>query len=96
MHLFMSAGGWEMGGTAYTFRWQDGAFRLIGFDRDIVRRNTGDTREISINYLTGRKQLKTGNIGTDGQSSRTVRIARKPLLELGQIGDGLMFDPEEQ
>lgn len=55
MHLFLSAGGWRMGGSAYTFRWQDGHFRLIGFDRDDVMRNTGDTEEVSINYLSGTK-----------------------------------------
>ncbi|HVH48973.1 MAG TPA: hypothetical protein VM760_03730 [Sphingomicrobium sp.] len=96
MHLFMSAGGWEMGGSAYTFRWQDGAFRLIGFDRDSVRRNTGETEEVSINYLTGKKLLKSGNIGTGKQTGRTKGIARKPLIVLGDVGDGLMFDPDER
>ena len=95
MHLFMSAGGWEMGGSAYTFRWQDGGFKLIGFDRDSVQRNSGETKEISINYLTGRKVLKRGNIGTDKQEERTVRIANKPLIALGDVGDGLLFDPDE-
>ena len=96
MHLFMSAGGWQMGGSAYTFRWQDGGFKLIGFDRDSVMRNSGETEEISINYLTGRKQLKTGNIGSDKQRTRSVKFAKKPLLDLAQIGDGLMFDPDER
>ena len=95
MHLFMSAGGWEMGGSAYTFRWQDGAFKLIGFDRDSVRRNTGDTEEVSINYLTGHKEIKTGNIGSDKQQTKSIRLRRKPLLTLDQVGDGLMFDPDE-
>jgi hypothetical protein len=95
MHVFMSAGGWRMGGSAYAFRWQNGGFKLIGFDRDSVMRNTGDTEEVSINYLTGRKQLKTGNIGTSVAKERTVRMRRKPLLDLTQIGDGLMFDPDE-
>jgi len=95
MHVFMSAGGWWMGGSAYTFRWQDGAFKLIGFDRDGVMRNSGETEEISINYLTGKKLEKHGNIETDKESTRTITIARKPLIDLGAIGDGLMFDPDE-
>ena len=94
IHLFMSAGGWEMGGSAFTFRWQDGAFKLIGFDRDSIQRNSGETKEISINYLTGRKVLKRGDIGTDKQSEQISRIAKKPLIALGDVGDGLMFDPE--
>ena len=96
MHLFMSAGGWEMGGSLFTFRWQDGAFKLIGFDRDSIQRNSGETKEISINYLTGRNVLKRGDIGTDKQSERTSKIAKKPLIALGEVGDGLMFDPDER
>lgn len=96
MHLFMSAGGWEAGGSSYSFRWRDGGFKLIGFDRDTVMRNTGETHEISINYLTGRKLLKKGNIGSDRQTERWMNIPRKPLLDLARIGDGLMFDPDER
>jgi len=96
MHLFLSAGGWRMGGSAYTFRWQDGGFKLIGFDRDDVMRNTGDTEEVSINYLTGTKQLKTGNIGTSDENKRTVKIPRKPLIALEDVGDGLYFYPDER
>lgn len=94
MHLFMSAGGWQMGWSAYTFRWQDGGFKLIGFDRDSVMRNSGETEEISINYLTRKKLLKTGNIGDDQQKSRTLTVPKAPLLDLTAIGDGLMFDPD--
>lgn len=95
LHLFLSAGGWRMGGSAYTFRWQDGAFRLIGFDRDAVIRNTGETEEVSINYVTGRKLLKTGNIGGGEEHNRTIVLKKKALLTLDQIGDGLMFEPDE-
>lgn len=96
IHLFMSAGGWEMGGRAFTFRWQDGAFKLIGFDRDPVQRNSGETKTVSINFLTGQMQVKTGNIGMDEEKTRTVRIGKTPLIDLDQIGDGLMFDPEDK
>lgn len=95
MHHFMSAGGWEAGGSSYSFRWRDGGFKLIGFDRDTVMRNTGETNEVSINYLTGRKLLKKGNIGSDRQTERWVTVPKKPLLHLAQIGDGLMFDPDK-
>ncbi len=96
MHLFMSAGGWEMGGSAYTFRWQDGGFKMIGFDRDEVHRGSGAMTEVSINYLTGRKMLKTGTIESDKHSSKELRIESKPLIDLTAIGDGLMFDPDER
>jgi hypothetical protein len=96
IHLFLSAGGWRMGGFVYRFLWQDGGFKLIGYDRNTVMRNSGELEEVSINFLTGRKLVKSGNVGTDTQTSRTVRISRKPLLGLAAIGDGLMFDPDER
>lgn len=96
MHMFLSAGGWQMGGTTYTFRWQDGGFKLIGFDRDRVMRNSGETSEVSINYLTGRKILKSGSIENDKQTVTESRIPKKPLIDLTAIDDGLMFDPEHQ
>ncbi|QIK95419.1 hypothetical protein G7076_01990 [Sphingomonas sp. HDW15A] len=94
MHLFMSAGGWEMGGSAFTFRWQGSAFKLIGFDRDSVRRNSGETEEVSINFLTGKMLAKRGNIGTEKETRLTAKIPIRPLIALGDIGDGLMFDPD--
>ena len=59
-------------------------------------RNSGETEEVSINYLTGRKVLKTGTIESDAQKTTESRIARKPLIDLTAIDDGLMFDPDEQ
>ena len=85
-----------MGGTTYTFRWQDGGFKMIGFDRDSTMRNSGETEEVSINYLTGKKILKTGSIENDKQKVSESRIANKPLIDLTAIDDGLMFDPDEQ
>lgn len=96
MHVFMSAGGWWMGTYRYTFRWQDGAFKLIGFDRDGVTRNSGETDAVSINYLTGRKLVKSGSIESDKETTRRLTIPRKPLLDLAEVGDGLMFDPDER
>jgi hypothetical protein len=93
MHVFLSAGGWDAGGTAYTFRWQDGGFKLIGFDRDNVHRGSGETREVSINYLTGRKLVKTGKIESDRQASRWSTIPKAPLIDLTAIGNGLEFVP---
>lgn len=91
---FASAGGWDSGGTAFTFRWRDGALRLIGYDWDNVRRNTGDTREISINFLTRRMRTATGSIENDEQQVRWSRIPDRPLPTLDEIGDGLDYDPD--
>jgi hypothetical protein len=90
----MSAGGWDMGSTAFKWRWREDALRLIGFDYSNVRRNTGAMTRISINYATGRAKISTGNIGTDREKVRwtTLRNRRGPTV--AEVGDGLMFDPD--
>ena len=90
---FANAGGWDAGGTSFTFRWQDGALRLIGFDWDNVRRNTGEMVEVSINFLTRRMRTATGSIESDEERVRWSRIPAGPLPTLDEIGDGLDYDP---
>lgn len=91
---FASAGGWDAGGTAFTFRWQDRALRLIGYDYDNVRRNSGETVSLSINFLTRRARIASGNIGRDDEDVRWERVRARPLYTLDEIGDGLDFDPD--
>lgn len=90
---FASAGGWDSGGTSFTFRWQNGALRLIGFDWNNVRRNSGETREVSINFVTRRVRTATGNVERDDEQVRWSRIPAGALPTLDEIGDGLEFDP---
>lgn len=93
MHVFMNAGGWWMGNYQFAFRWQQGAMRLIGYDRDGVQRNTGETDGVSVNYLTGAKLVKSGNIdGTEKVRRHTIK--RKKLLTMEQVGDGLEFSDD--
>jgi hypothetical protein len=90
----MSAGGWDAGMTTFKWRWRDAALRLAGFDYSNVKRNTGKMGLVSINYLTGRAKITTGNIESDRETVRwtTLRNRRAPTIE--EVGDGLMFDPE--
>jgi hypothetical protein len=90
----MSAGGWGMGATTYTFRWQQGALRLIGYDYTNVQRNTGEMDTQSINYLTRRMKTSTGSISDDAQKTRWSTIPARPLLTIDQVGNGMDFDPD--
>jgi hypothetical protein len=74
LERMMSAGGWDMGTTTFRWRWRDGQLRLIGFDYSNVRRNTGALTLISINYLTGRVKISTGNIGIDREKVRWTKL----------------------
>jgi hypothetical protein len=95
MHIFMSAGGWWMGNLAFTFRWQDGGFKLIGFNRNGVQRNTGETDSLSINFLTRERVETDGHFDGRPDKVRRSAIPAKPLIDLSAAGDGLMYDPSE-
>ncbi len=93
LQFFASAGSWTMSTTAYSFRFQNGRFELIGFDRNAVTRNSGEIRDVSINYATGKMSI-TGTIENDKTKVRWKTLPRRPLLTIEHIGDGLEFDPE--
>ncbi|MFC4729209.1 hypothetical protein [Coralloluteibacterium thermophilus] len=95
LHRFASAGGWEMGNTGFTFRYQDGCFRLIGYDARSVDRASGAMREISFNYLSRRAWTSVANIAEDDAPDRRWRsLPRAPLRCLEEVSDGLVFRPE--
>ena len=96
LYLFMSAGGWEMGSSNYTFRMQGGTMRLIGFDRSTVIRNTGCTNAVSINFSTGRARLNAGHISLEGpgRESWVTLLSTTTAPTLAQIGNGLRYDPQ--
>lgn len=82
-----------MGHTAYTFRFQNKRFELIGYDGVAVERNSGVMSNLSINYSTRQMVRKRGNISDDQEKVTRSRLPNKPLLTFPQIGDGMMFHP---
>jgi len=96
MHEFLEAGGWWLGKKSFTFRWKDGALRLIGYDRDGIIKPTGATDVASVNYPARRMIVKTGSMAGDAPNeTRTVTLPDEPLLTIDEVGDGLAFDPDE-
>ncbi len=93
LSLFMTAGGWETARSTYTFGHRDGRFSLIGFDRFTAHRARGDTREVSVNYLTRRMKVTEGHISRDDGKVRWTSLKPRPLLSVDEVGDGLDFDP---
>lgn len=94
LHAWASAGTWYTSGTTFTFRWQEGCFRLIGYDRIEAHRASGDTTTISANYPARRATVEIGNLAEDGPSkTRTLRLPARPMPCLADIGNGFDFDP---
>ena len=94
LHLFANAGGWTMGNITYFFRLQQGRFLLIGYDSSMVRRNTGETEDISINYLTRKRKDVSGSIENNRRKVRLTTLPAGQPLALEQVGDGMDFDPD--
>jgi hypothetical protein len=95
LHLFMSAGGWSMSQTTYTLRLRDGRMELIGFDRRTAHRGSGETDDVSVNYLTGRMKRSSGHVSED--EPRTVvwtTMPHRPPPDIDAVGDGLSFGPD--
>lgn len=91
VNLFMNMGGADMGPYEFRFRHQDGAVRLIGYDHTNVQRMTGESRAVSVNFLTGRMTRTTGRIDSDVEKTETLHTTTPPLT-LDQVGDAFSFE----
>jgi hypothetical protein len=93
---FMSAGGWGMGRSTFTFRFQNGKFELIGFDRRETQRNTGEIVEVSINFSTGRVSVTKTSMETDTPGKpQWSRLPPSPSMTMEAVGNGLEFEPPQ-
>jgi hypothetical protein len=90
-HFFMTAGGSDAGNWSYRLRLEEGKFRLIGYDSFNVNRMSGETEELSINYLNGKVTVKTGSIGSDEVKMTTKKLNNRMPVWLEDIGNGLMY-----
>ncbi|MCL6740934.1 hypothetical protein LZ518_07295 [Sphingomonas sp. RB56-2] len=92
---FANAGGWDMGTTAFTFRWSGNTLQLIGYDRDNVGRNSGDTSELSINFLNRRVKESHGRTDSDGSDAvRWHRLRSSAIPTIDKIDDWQSFNPD--
>lgn len=92
---FMSAGGWGAWTATYAFRWQGKNFVLVGYDRSEVQRNSGETLDFSVNYLTGKRKTAKGSIESEkpGKAVWTKEKRHVPIT-LDAIPDGMGWHPD--
>jgi hypothetical protein len=94
LSFFMTAGSWYTTQSKFTFRYQDGCFKLIGYNSTETKRNTGEMSTVSVNYLTKKAKITTGNVENDETTVSWKTIRTPSLLCLDAVGDGLDFSPE--
>jgi hypothetical protein len=94
LHSWASAGSWYTSDTTFTFRFQDGCFRLIGYDRAESHRASGETTTTSVNYAAGKATVGLSNFSSDAPpKTHAVAVKRSVLPCLQDIGNGFEFDP---
>lgn len=77
---------------SFTFRYQDGGFRLVGLDVDTARPDEGKYTARSVNYLTHRMKVEDGPTGDETVAVTKWRnLPKATLLRLNEVGDGLAF-----
>ncbi|WP_130802800.1 hypothetical protein [Acinetobacter ihumii] len=60
LNYWLSCGSWYVTNNTFSFRYQDRAFKLIGFDQMSFHRASGDESHLSINFSTGKLKKISG------------------------------------
>ena len=91
--FWANAGSWMMFNRAFRFRWNGQAMSLIGYDATMTHRASGEMKQVSVNYLTGKRQDAEGLISDSTTNWVWSDMPKRPSPILGKIGDGFMFEP---
>lgn len=96
LRSMMTMGSWGAGGPTFTFRVRDNRVELIGYDSVEFTRNTGASREVSINYLSGRMKISSAPNNETAARSVWRPAPSTTVVTIDQIGNGLDFDGERR
>jgi hypothetical protein len=92
LRLFMTAGGWTMFRSTFTFRLDRGRkLSLVGFDQTTIERNTGGGETVSANFLTGRARVESAPDAESKPRHRWKSVSKR-LLPIEKVGNGLDFE----
>jgi len=91
--MMPSVGSYLAATMRYRFRLEGPCIRLIGYDRAETHRATLDTRDVSVNFLTGAVRLTTSNAQSDAAKTTRERLAWNPMWCLPDLPSAWTFDP---
>jgi hypothetical protein len=94
IHFFANMGSWWTANTKFTFKYKENCFRLIGYDRAETQRNSGETTDTSINYLSSKMKITTGNIEDNKKHTKWKNHTGKSDICIDQVGNGFDFGSE--
>jgi hypothetical protein len=91
--LLTGVGSYQTATLRYRFRYQDGCFRLIGYDRMETHRGTLETRDLSINFITGAVLRSTGNAQSNVTKKQREQLKGNPRQCFGELDSAATFNP---
>ena len=91
--LISGAGSYEMETLHYRFRYQEGCFRLAGYDRMKTNRATLDTHDLIVDFLTGAVIERSGNAQSSNSDETRFKLKTNPLLCFGDLNNATDFHP---
>jgi hypothetical protein len=91
LSYWLSCGSWESSRDVYVFRYQNEKMQLIGYDYSSYHRATGEIWEGSYNFMTMKKEKKTGgNIEDNGVENMKVtnsKIVGQRLYDMAEMDE---------
>jgi len=97
LHYWANAGSWYTDDATFIFRYRDNALRLVGYKDFTTKRNTGETWDLSVDFLAHEAKITLGNYSDDESENKTYRksVPESPLPTIEELGSGWDFQPEE-
>ena len=96
-HLWANAGTWYTSDSKFTFRYRDKGFRLVAYANYTTKRNTGQTWDLSLDYLARKATMTVGDFTSDNVPDKTYarKLPRAPLRTFEDVGPGWDFSAEQ-
>ena len=94
LSLLAGAGSARTATMRYGFRYQNGCFRLIGYDRFETDRATLDTLDLSINFLTGDVVRRKGNAEANTATKQREKLRTNPRRCFRDLNSAATFTPQ--
>jgi hypothetical protein len=98
LHYWANAGSWYTSSRTFVFKYQEKAFRLVALTDYTTKRNTGQSWDLSLDYVKRRAIMVAGNFSNDDGKDKKLQRAlprEKPLM-IEDLGCGWDFEPKQR
>jgi hypothetical protein len=97
-HFWANAGSWYTSGTWFTFRYQHGGFLLVAYTNYTTKRNTGESWDLKLDYLSRKAEMTVGSFSSDDEEevkTYTRKLPPDSLVPIEQVSAINGFYPEQ-